>query len=63
MGRFDLIYDGSGPPKMLEYNADTPTVMLESGPVQADWLSDRQKKQQIARAASKYRCSKLLCWC
>src|SRR5580658_8426290 len=24
-GRFDLSYDGSEPPKLLEYNADTPT--------------------------------------
>ncbi|MBY0309273.1 MAG: glutathionylspermidine synthase family protein, partial [Phycisphaerales bacterium] len=27
-GRFDLVYDGSRPPKMLEYNADTPTALL-----------------------------------
>src|SRR4051812_36230045 len=25
VGRFDLAFDGSGPPKLLEYNADTPT--------------------------------------
>jgi len=37
-GRFDLAYDGSGPPKMLEYNADTPTALLESSVVQWDWL-------------------------
>src|SRR3712207_8798570 len=24
-GRFDLRYDGQGPPKLLEFNADTPT--------------------------------------
>jgi glutathionylspermidine synthase len=23
-GRFDLTYDGINPPKLLEYNADTP---------------------------------------
>src|SRR4030081_2917162 len=23
-GRFDLAWDGNGPPKLLEYNADTP---------------------------------------
>src|SRR5215471_3644679 len=28
-GRFDLAYDGEGPPKLLEYNADTPTALLE----------------------------------
>ena len=26
-GRFDFAYDGSGTPKMLEYNADTPTSL------------------------------------
>jgi hypothetical protein len=24
-GRMDLVYDGSAPPRLLEYNADTPT--------------------------------------
>ncbi len=28
-GRFDLAYDGVNPPRMLEYNADTPTSLLE----------------------------------
>src|SRR4051794_40894166 len=28
-GRFDLSYDGIHPPRMLEYNADTPTSLLE----------------------------------
>jgi len=27
-GRFDFSWDGSGPPKMLEYNADTPTSLI-----------------------------------
>src|SRR5262245_21715944 len=26
-GRFDLCYDGHGPAKLLEYNADTPTSL------------------------------------
>jgi glutathionylspermidine synthase len=37
-GRFDLSYDGSGPPKMLEYNADTPTALFEASVVQWEWL-------------------------
>lgn len=37
-GRFDLRYDGLGPPKMLEYNADTPTALFEAAVVQWDWL-------------------------
>ncbi len=37
-GRFDLAYDGKSPPKMLEYNADTPTSLLEVSVIQWDWL-------------------------
>src|SRR5262245_22697993 len=29
-GRFDLVYDGTRPPALLEYNADTPTAVLEA---------------------------------
>jgi glutathionylspermidine synthase len=39
-GRFDLAYDGAGPPKLLEYNADTPTSLLEAAVVQWFWLQD-----------------------
>lgn len=39
-GRFDLAWDGTGWPKMLEYNADTPTSILESAVCQWDWLED-----------------------
>ena len=39
-GRFDLAYDGSGQPKLLEYNADTPTSILEASVVQWFWLQD-----------------------
>lgn len=39
-GRFDFSYDGSAPPKMLEYNADTPTSLLEASVIQWDWLED-----------------------
>ncbi len=37
-GRFDLAYDGSGPAKLLEYNADTPTSLYESASFQWSWL-------------------------
>lgn len=36
-GRFDLAYDGFHPPKMLEYNADTPTALLEAAVIQWAW--------------------------
>jgi len=39
-GRFDLAYDGVHPPKLLEYNADTPTALLEAAVVQWYWLED-----------------------
>ena len=39
-GRFDLSWDGNGEPKMLEYNADTPTALLEASVVQWYWLQD-----------------------
>lgn len=37
-GRMDLRWDGTGPPKLLEYNADTPTSLFESAVVQWEWL-------------------------
>ncbi|MBD8563437.1 glutathionylspermidine synthase family protein [Oxalobacteraceae sp. CFBP 8763] len=39
-GRFDFAYNGEGWPKMLEFNADTPTSLLESAVSQWDWLED-----------------------
>ena len=39
-GRFDLVYDGTAPPKMLEYNADTPTALLEAAVIQWYWLEE-----------------------
>lgn len=40
-GRFDLAYDGNSPPKLLEYNADTPTALLEASVIQWFWLKER----------------------
>ncbi|MGD1075824.1 MAG: glutathionylspermidine synthase family protein [Thermodesulfovibrionales bacterium] len=39
-GRFDLCYNGNGNPKLLEFNADTPTSLYESSIVQWVWLQD-----------------------
>ncbi|UVS76458.1 glutathionylspermidine synthase family protein [Actinokineospora sp. UTMC 2448] len=39
-GRFDLRYDASGPAKLLEYNADTPTSLLEAAVVQWFWKTE-----------------------
>ncbi|MFF1515484.1 glutathionylspermidine synthase family protein [Streptomyces sp. NPDC058305] len=40
-GRFDLRYDGTGPAKLLEYNADTPTSLVEAASPQWFWMEDR----------------------
>ena len=42
-GRFDFSWDGQGEPKLLEYNADTPTSLLEASVVQWHWLEDTKK--------------------
>ncbi len=39
-GRFDLAFDGRTPPKLLEYNANTPTALLESAVIQWDWRAE-----------------------
>jgi glutathionylspermidine synthase len=43
-GRFDLAYDGSQV-KMLEFNADTPTSLLEASVIQWFWLQDFDKNK------------------
>ncbi|MGY0018182.1 glutathionylspermidine synthase family protein [Streptomyces sp. YJ-C3] len=42
-GRFDLHYDGrtGGPAKLLEYNADTPTSLVEAASPQWFWMEER----------------------
>lgn len=39
-GRFDIALDARGVPRMLEYNADTPTALLEASVAQWHWLED-----------------------
>ncbi len=43
-GRFDIAWAGAASgqaPKLLEYNADTPTSLLEAAVIQWSWLEDR----------------------
>ena len=40
-GRFDLRYAGTGPAKLLEYNADTPTSLVEAASPQWFWMEER----------------------
>src|SRR6516162_6405966 len=53
-GRFDLRYDGQGPAKMLEYNADTPTSVFEAAVFQWGWLDDAIAQQIVARDADQF---------
>ena len=39
-GRFDLAFNGTDPPKLLEFNADTPTSLLEAAVIQWHWLQE-----------------------
>ncbi len=49
-GRFDFAYTGEGEPKMLEFNADTPTGLVESSVAQWHWLEDLVGNQLPANA-------------
>jgi glutathionylspermidine synthase len=39
-GRFDFAFGAGGPPKLLEYNADTPTALVEAAVAQWFWLQE-----------------------
>jgi glutathionylspermidine synthase len=53
-GRFDLRYDGSGPAKLLEYNADTPTSVFETAVFQWNWLNDSMALAIVPRDADQF---------
>lgn len=53
-GRFDFAYDGSGPAKLLEYNADTPTSIYETALFQWQWLEDRIADGTLPEGADQY---------
>ena len=53
-GRFDLAYDGTGPAKMLEYNADTPTGTFETAFFQHDWLLARVERGELPADADQF---------
>ena len=53
-GRFDFVYDGAGPAKLLEYNADTPTGLFESAVVQWQWLRDLVDRGALPESADQF---------
>src|SRR6201992_3698880 len=53
-GRLDLNFDGHGPAKLLEYNADTPTSIFEAAVFQWTWLEQAIDRAIIPKAADQY---------
>lgn len=53
-GRFDLVYDGTGPAKLLELNYDTPTSLFETGFFQWSWLEDQIKNGVLPAHADQF---------
>jgi glutathionylspermidine synthase len=53
-GRFDLAYDGTGPAKLLEYNADTPTSLYEAASFQWLWLEEMREAGALPPTADQF---------
>jgi len=59
-GRFDLAYDGAhvgadtGTVQMLEFNADTPTSLVETAAAQWQWLDDLRATGQLPPGADQF---------
>jgi glutathionylspermidine synthase len=53
-GRIDLRFDGTGPAKLLEYNADTPTSLFEAAVFQWTWLEQAIERQIIPKRADQF---------
>lgn len=53
-GRFDFAYDGHEPPRLLEYNADTPTSLYEAAVVQWAWLEQSIERGVLPGEADQF---------
>ena len=53
-GRLDLSFGGSGPAKLLEYNADTPTSIFEAAVFQWTWLEQAIVRNIIPKRADQF---------
>ena len=53
-GRLDLSYGGTGPAKLLEYNADTPTALYESAVFQWLWLEDGLARGRLPAGSDQF---------
>ncbi|MEH3144890.1 MAG: glutathionylspermidine synthase family protein [Methylobacterium frigidaeris] len=53
-GRLDLAYGAGGPARLLEYNADTPTALYETGAFQWLWLEDALGRGRLPEGADQF---------
>ena len=53
-GRLDLSFDGRGPAKLLEYNADTPTSIFEAAVFQWNWLEQAIERRIMPPRADQF---------
>ncbi|MEZ5842282.1 MAG: glutathionylspermidine synthase family protein [Hyphomicrobiaceae bacterium] len=53
-GRMDFSYNGTGPAKLLEYNADTPTALYETAVFQWHWLEDMKALARLPADADQF---------
>ncbi len=53
-GRMDFIYNGEGPAKLLEYNADTPTSLYESAAYQWIWMEGARDAGLIPEGSDQF---------
>jgi len=53
-GRLDLSFGGSGPAKLLEYNADTPTSIFEAAVFQWTWLEEAVERHILPAGADQF---------
>jgi glutathionylspermidine synthase len=53
-GRLDLSFDGHGPAKLLEYNADTPTSIFEAAVFQWAWLEQGIERRLLPAGADQF---------
>lgn len=53
-GRLDLKFDGAGPAKLLEYNADTPTSIFEAAVFQWMWLEQAIERRIVPARSDQF---------
>jgi len=53
-GRLDFSFDGRGPAKLLEYNADTPTSIFEAAVFQWTWLEQAIERNIIPKRSDQF---------